>query len=164
MKWQDYPPPSPIGMINSKCFRKMFIKSCQGLYDRMMWGTISEFILSHSIYVISPWCISILLKHFQKCHSTTPFPACDSALENVLLFAFDFLKSSLDTVNGRKQEIAFSGVKKSPDPQWEGLTHVSEWQSWAKKDFLLQYLAVCWNYSFGLFISISLQKEMYRRM
>lgn len=82
-------------------------------------------------------------------------------LENVLLFAFQFLKSSLDTVNDRKQEIPFSGVEKSPDPQWGGLTHVSERQSWAKKDFLLQDLAVCWTPGFGLFLPISLQKEMY---
>lgn len=87
-------------------------------------------------------------------------------LENVLLLAFHFLKSSLDTVHDRKQEIAFSGGEKPPEPQWEGLTHVSEWQSWAKKGFSGTVLDLrLWFISCNFFKkgnAISLQKEMYR--
>lgn len=108
-------------------------------------------------------------RHFQYFWSmsksaTAPLPSQHVIwlLESVLLFAFHFLKSSLDTFNDRKQEIAFSAVEKSPDPQWDSLTHVSERQSRAKEDFLFQDLALCWTHGFGLFLAIPLQKEMYR--
>lgn len=95
IKWQGSLPPSPKGMINSNFFRKMSFKKCQGLYDKMMWGTISEFILLQSIYVIFPSCLqalSILLKHVQKCHSTTPFPACNLAFGKCSFVCFSLFE------------------------------------------------------------------------
>lgn len=78
--------------------------------------TISEFKLLHSTCIILLQCLqapSVLLKHFQeKCHSTTPSPACNLAFRKCSFVCFSFFKPSLDT-DGRKQESAFSSIEKS---------------------------------------------------